>query len=189
MEASNVSEHIRNVSARIGSAVLIEGCSLLRSVDRCVQVNTAVQQKPKNVVTSATLAKKTFRKKSPGAPKKPEHPLRSPTDNQTERVWGQIISATITLRGAQREKALVSTIQLPSSPSNKQTLTALCQPLRRRLLLLHHLLFLPLMLPRNRQLALNQPNIIPPPSSFPGRLARGGDGSAEQRSRSRFRAP
>lgn len=107
---------------------------------------------------------KTFGKMSRGT-EEPEHPLRSPSSNQTERMWGQIISVTITQRGAQRERALVSTIQLPSSPSNKQTRTALCH-------LLRFLLFL-LMPLRNRQLALNQPNIIPPSSPFPEWLAEG----------------
>lgn len=116
--------------------------------------------------------------KMPKGTEEPERPLRSPSSNQTERMWGQIISATITLRGAQRERALVSTIQLPSSPANKQTHTALCHPLRLFLLLL--------MLLRSRQLALNQPNIIPPSSSFPWVTCERGDSSAEQRRWLRF---
>lgn len=127
------------------------GLGLHSSMDRCGKT-----QKSCNFSNTC----KTF-EKWPRDTEEPEHPLRSPSSNQTERMWGQIISATTMLRGAQRGRALVSTIQLPSSPSNKQTHTALCHPLRLLLLLL-------LMLLRNQQLALNQPNVIPPSSSFPG---------------------
>lgn len=94
-----------------------------------------------------------------GITEDPEHPLWSPTTSQAEHEWGRLCLSCSSWDPARRSFSLLPLS--PSQPSNKHWHSHLSDIPSSSLIW---------RCGWNQQLASNHPNIIPPSSSFPGRL-------------------